>query len=194
MGDEYVGRKFRTEFKSNDIPQDTRIYEIIRLGEKFKKMGLLPDEDGGHAGNFSFRNSKGFVITSGGRDKGNLSQKNFVQVLNVNVDSGRVIVKGEEQPSSETLTHHLLYSGRKSVNAVIHVHDDIVLKNAHKLNIKSTERKHPYGTAELAKDIYKSIGRENFLAVRGHGVIATGKSLWEAGKIIETMHHAAENI
>ena len=192
--DKYVGRKFETEFKSDEIPQDTRIYEIIGLGEKFKKMGLLPDEDGGHAGNFSFRNSEGFVITAGGKDKGKISQRDFVQILKANVDSKKVIVEGEEQPSSETFAHYLLYAGRKSVNAVIHVHDGIILENAHKLNIKSTEKKHPYGTIELANDIVKSMGKEHFIAVKGHGVIAVGKSLWEAGKLIETIHHAAENI
>lgn len=194
MTDKYVGRKFETEFKNEEIPQDTRIYEILSLGQKFKKMGLLPHEDGGNAGNLSFRNSRGFVITAGGKDKGKLTQRDFVQVLKASLDSMKVIAEGEEQPSSETLTHHLLYMERKDINAIIHVHDDTVLKNAHKLKIKSTERKHPYGTAELAKDIKKSVGDGNFLAVKGHGVIALGKSMWEAGKIIETYHHAAGNV
>jgi len=194
MSDKYVGRKFKTEFKSDNIPEDTRIYEIIGLGEKFKKMGLLPHEDGGNAGNISFRNNEGFVITAGGKDKGKLSQRDFVQVLKVSMDSMKVIAEGEEQPSSETLSHDILYKERKDINAIIHVHDDLVLENAHKLNIKSTERKHSYGTPELAKDIQKSIGKENFIAVRGHGVISIGKSLWEAGKLIETMHYAAEHI
>ena len=193
--DKYVGRKFKTEFKSDDIPEDTRIYEIINLGQKFKKMGLLPKEHGGFGGNMSFRNSRGFVITAGGKDKGKLTQRDFVQVLNASLDKNKVIAEGEEQPSSESLTHHNIYSEREDVNAIIHVHDDAMLKNFKKLRtIKSTSRPHPYGTPELAADIVKSIGSKDFLVVKNHGVIALGKSLWEAGNLIETMHHAAEHI
>ena len=191
--DRYVGRKFKTAFSSKEPPQDTRIYEIIALGEKFHRMHLLPKEKGGFGGNMSFRNSKGFVITAGGIDKGRLTPEKFVQVLSCSIDTLSVQAEGEMEPSSETMMHNLLYEKRPEVNAIIHVHDDIVLKNAGKLNIKTTETKHPYGTPELAKDIVRSIGKSDYIAVKSHGVVSVGKSLWEAGKRIETMHMAAEH-
>jgi ribulose-5-phosphate 4-epimerase/fuculose-1-phosphate aldolase len=195
MGDEkYSGRKFRTEFSGREPPEDTRIYEIIRLGGKFHRMGLLPKEKGGHAGNMSFRNSRGFVITAGGIDKGKLIHKDFVQVLSCNIDTKVVKAEGETEPSSETLTHHLIYSKRKDVNAVIHVHDAKVLEHARSLNVPLTKKVHPYGTPELAYEIGKVLGKNSFIAVKGHGVIALGKSLWEAGKFVETYHQAAENL
>jgi len=194
MEEKYVGRKFRTEFRSDTPPEDSRIYEIIDLGMRFSKMGLLPAEKGGHAGNFSFRNNRGFVITAGGVDKGSLKPNDFVQVLRCNTDIKKVTAEGSKQPSSETFAHHLIYSERLDVNAIVHVHDSAVLEKMDKLKIKKTEKRHPYGTIELAEDILKSLGKAKYIAVRGHGVIAVGKSLWEAGKLVETWHNAAVHI
>ncbi len=194
MTEKYVGRKFKTEFKGAEVPEDTRIYEIIQLAGKFKKMGLLPDEEGGHAGNFSFRNSRGFVITAGGVDKGNLTPRNFVQVLNCNMDTGKVIAEGELQPSSETFTHYLIYREKKAVNAIIHVHDSLVLEKAAELKVRVTPNHHPYGTTELAYEIEKTLVHGRYIGVKGHGVLAAGKSLWEAGKLIETFHEAAKKL
>jgi ribulose-5-phosphate 4-epimerase/fuculose-1-phosphate aldolase len=192
MIEKYVGRKFETEFKGSEAPEDTRVYEIIQLGEKFKKMGLLPKEHGGFGGNMSFRNDKGFVVTAGGVDKGKLTPRNFVQVLNCNMDTKKVIAEGEMQPSSETLTHYLIYREKKAVNAVIHVHDSLVLEKAAKLKVRVTPNHHPYGTTELAYEIEKTLGHDKYIGVKGHGVLAAGKSLWEAGKLIETFHEAAK--
>lgn len=194
MGEKYVGRKFKTEFRSEELPEDTRTYEIMQLGEKFHRMGLLPKEEGGHAGNISFRNDKGFVITAGGTDKGKLTPRNFVQVLKCNMDTRKVIVQGEMQPSSETFTHYLIYRERKDVNAIIHVHDNLVRENAKELEVKSTKHQHPYGTTELAYEIEKTLGRVKYIVVKEHGVLATGKSLWEAGKLVETYHSSAEKL
>ncbi len=194
MGEEYVGRKFKTEFRSDESPEDTRIYEIISLGEKFRKMGLLPKEHGGFGGNMSFRNENGFIITAGGIDKGKLTPRNFVQVLKCNMDTKKVIAEGEMQPSSETFTHYLIYRERKDVNAIIHVHDNLVIEKAKELEVKTTEHHHPYGTTELAYEIEKTLGRLKYIAVKGHGVLATGKSLWEAGKLVETYHGSASNL
>jgi ribulose-5-phosphate 4-epimerase/fuculose-1-phosphate aldolase len=194
MAEKYAGRKFRTIFKGKDLPEDTRTSEVIMWGQKFHKMGLLPAEDGGHAGNISFRNGRGFIITAGGRDKGKLTPKDFVQVLSCNIDDGTVMAEGEAEPSSETMAHCMIYEHRKDIDAIIHVHDPLILSCIGKLGLKVTSRIHPYGTLELAREIESSVGKSNFLGIKGHGVMALGKSLWEAGKIIEAYHSAAENL
>ncbi|MFH0956494.1 MAG: class II aldolase/adducin family protein [Candidatus Aenigmatarchaeota archaeon] len=194
MAEKYGGRKFRTIFKGSEAPEDSRITEAMMWGQKFHAMGLLPVEDGGHAGNISFRNDRGFVITAGGKDKGKLNQADFVQVLSCNIDNGTVTAEGEAEPSSETLAHCMLYERRKDIDAIIHVHDPLVLSCVGKLGIKATAHIHSYGTPELAREIVASVGKRNFLAVKGHGVIALGKSLWEAGKIIEAYHSAAGHL
>jgi len=191
MGEKYVGRKFRTEFKSEQLPEDTRMYELMELGKRFRKLGLLPAENGGHAGNMSFRNNRGFVITAGGADKGKLNPKHFVQVLKCNMDIEKVIAEGEMQPSSETFTHYLIYRERKDISAVIHVHDMDVMKKAKQLKLTETRKVHPYGTVQLAYEIEKTIGHRRYIVVRGHGAIAMGKSIWEAGNVIETYHQMA---
>jgi len=194
MSDEkYVGRKFSTVFKTKELPEDTRMYEVMDWGAKLHKMGLLPAESGGNAGNMSFRNSKGFVITAGGVNKGRLNPRNFVQVLSCNMDVKTVVAEGELEPSSETFTHYLIYRERPDVNAIIHAHDRLVMDHAEKLRLKSTSVHHPYGTTDLAYEVEKSIGAQKFLIVRGHGVISLGKSVWEAGKRIITMHQDAES-
>lgn len=190
----YVGRKFKTEFRSKELPEDTRMYEAMDLGGRLSKMGLLPKEGGGHAGNMSFRNNRGFVITAGGIDKGKLTPMNFVQVLTCNLSEEKVIAEGELEPSSETMMHFLIYEKRKDVGAIVHVHDHEVARAWEKLNVKSTPREHPYGTIELAREVVESIGSRSYILIKGHGVLAAGKSLWEAGRLILTYHESAQNV
>lgn len=193
MGEKYSGRKFKTVFKGKDLPEDTRTAEITRFGKNFNDMSLMTAKDGGFAGNMSFRNNRGFVITAGGVSKGILTPKNFVQVLTCNMDVKKVWAEGELEPSSETFMHYIIYRERPDVNAVIHVHDDLVLENAKKLGIAVTGKEEPYGTPELAYEVQKVLNHENYIAIKKHGVISLGKSLWEAGNIIITMHREAES-
>ncbi len=194
MGEKYEGRKFRTSFQTKELPEDTRTAEIMEWGTKLHGMGLLPAESGGHAGNMSFRNNKGFVITAGGANKGRLTPRNFVQVLSCNIDTGKVEAEGELEPSSETFIHYLIYRERPDINAIIHVHDSAVTENHEKLGVKTTRKKEPYGTPELAYEVQKAIGHERCIVVKGHGVISMGKSLWEAGRIVLTRHGDAEKL
>jgi ribulose-5-phosphate 4-epimerase/fuculose-1-phosphate aldolase len=194
MAEEYVGRKFETTFVGKDLPEDTRMAEVMRWAAKFHQMGLLPDEVGGHAGNLSFRNSKGFVITAGGVNKGRLTPRNFVQVVSANLDTKKAEAEGELEPSSETMAHRLIYRERPDVNAIIHVHDPLVMKHARQLKLAETKKHHPYGTVELAYEIGKVLGHERYVVVRGHGVISLGKSVWEAGKRIMAVHRDAEEL
>ncbi len=194
MGERYEGRKFETTFMGKKTPEDTRTAEIMGWGAKLHRMGLLPAEAGGHAGNLSFRNSKGFVITSGGVNKGRLTPRNFVQVLACNMDTKHVEVEGELEPSSEAMAHYLIYRERADVNAIVHVHDKIVMEHANKLDLRSTKKVHPYGTVELANEIGKALGHERYIVVKGHGVISLGKSVWEAGKRVLAVHQSAEQL
>jgi ribulose-5-phosphate 4-epimerase/fuculose-1-phosphate aldolase len=193
MGEKYEGRKFRTVFKREEFPEDSRIMEIMEWAPKFKEMGLLPAEAGGNAGNMSFRNSRGFIITAGGVDKGKLNPRQFVQVLSANIDTARVVVEGEVEPSSETLMHRLIYGERRDVNAIIHVHDSLVMEHAKRLGLPSTKKQHPYGTPELAYEVQKALDHHRYIVVKGHGVLSLGKSVWEAGNQIISYHEAARH-
>ena len=194
MADRYEGRKFKTIFAGKDLPEDSRLAEVMRWGADLYSMGLLPAESGGHAGNLSFRNSKGFVITAGGVNKGGLTPRNFVQVLACNLDTKTVEAVGELEPSSETMAHYLIYRERADVNAIIHVHDPLVMKHARKLDLRTTRKEHPYGTVELANEIAKALGHETYVVVKGHGVLSFGKSVWEAAKRILAVHKSAEDL
>ena len=188
MAEKYEGRKFETVFVADRLPDDSRIAEIMEWGARLHAMGLLPDEHGGHAGNMSFRNSRGFVITAGGVGKGTLKPADFVQVLSCNVDTRKVEAEGQLEPSSETLTHHMIYRERPEINAVVHVHDSLVICHAAELRLGETGREHPYGTPELAREVADSLGHRKYLVVKGHGVIAVGRSLWEACMQVITVH------
>ncbi len=44
MADKYEGRKFKTIFAGKDLPEDSRLAEIMRWGADLYSMGLLPAE------------------------------------------------------------------------------------------------------------------------------------------------------
>jgi len=194
MGEKYEGRKFRTTFVGKEVPEETRSSEIIEWGKKFHSMGLFPEDDAKNAGNMSFRNSRGFVITSGGSDKRKLHFKDLVQVVSCNIDTMEVEAEGVAEPSSETMLHNLIYSERQDINAIIHVHDRLVLGSAKDLGIPVTKKKQEYGTPELAREVAKVLGHESFIAIKDHGIVSMGKSVWEAGKQVQAFHNEAVSI
>jgi len=195
MPDEkYSGRKFETAFASMEVPDDSRIAELMEWGERLHGMGLMPAEKGGFAGNMSFRNQKGFVITAGGISKGKLQRRDFVQVVSCSIDQKKAVAEGLAEPSSETFTHYLIYKSRPDVNAIVHVHDDLIMKNAEKMKVRMTAREHEYGTIELAREVEEALGRQKILAVKHHGIVSVGRSIWEAGRWILTFHDKAEGL
>jgi ribulose-5-phosphate 4-epimerase/fuculose-1-phosphate aldolase len=174
--------RFNTVFLSNKIHSDKQIKELKEWSEKFQKNGLTPVIRENYTGNLSYRSKEGFIITASGlKDKENLTDDCFVYVLDYNQRTNTFHVKGNSQPSSESLMHHLIYKSFKFINAVFHGHNHKIIENSVKLNLTVTRNEFESGTIKLAEEVLKFIGKNKFIVLRNHGFISLGRSMSEAG-------------
>lgn len=139
----------------------------------------------------SFLNKEGFFITASFANLANLKKEDFVEVLNCAASAKEVTVNGKKPPSSETFLHYLIYKNRPDVNVIFHVHDEKIINNAQRLarefKIPVTKEEKPYGTIELAQEVKKVLGKNNYVIMKNHGVIGMGKDVNKAGEVITKM-------
>jgi len=147
--------------------------EMKEIGRRLKDKGYIT----GTYGNISVRYGKRMVITATNSDLGNLSDEDFVEVVDYNPATNVAMVIGLKEPSRETPMHWLLYS-RQEINAIIHTHK--IFDNA-----PTTLHEKPAGSLELAFEALKIIGNNKLINLKNHGSIAVGETLKEAMEVID---------
>ena len=175
--------RFNTVFLSDRIPSETKIVELKKWSKIFQKSGLTPEIQGNYTGNLSFRSKKGFVITASGlKNKQNLFDNCFVYVKAYLEKSNTFFVEGKNLPSSESIMHHLIYEKCEKINAVFHGHNEIIVTNATKLKLPTTEKEYKSGTIELAKEVLKVLENNKIIILKNHGFVTLGTTMKEAGE------------
>jgi ribulose-5-phosphate 4-epimerase/fuculose-1-phosphate aldolase len=178
-----ISPKFTTTLLSGELPDDPQLENLKHWCREFAKSGLMPCYDGGSFGNLSFRtNDNEFIITASGM-KDLYKPESFVKVSKVDMKEKIVYGHGKNQPSSESMLHFKIYRERKDVNAVFHGHCELMLQNLDKLNVPCTKKEEPYGTMELVDGVMGILGKHNFVIMKGHGFLALGRNMDEAGKL-----------
>jgi len=175
----YVGVKFRTVYVRREPPVSERVGELIHWCRRFAEVGLV----GAAMGNLSARTANGFIITPTNTDPRTINAAQFVEVLGV--AEGEVRVAGAHEPSSESRLHEAIYRARSEVNAIFHAHDDALLARAEKVGIPVTEREQPYGTVALQNEVLHILPGNDVFVMRGHGVVALGRTCDDAGRRLE---------
>lgn len=191
MPEIYTGVKFKTEFISKTPPQNEKILDAIYWANLISEKGMAPYNNAGSAGNLSFRleNSNRFIITATASDLGLLINSHyFVEVCDCNLRQKIVKAKGKHQPSSESMMHYFIYNKRKDVNAIIHGHWPEKLSLLQNGNYTCTNNEAPYGTILLIEELNHVIANHNFIVLKNHGFLAMGKSLKEAGELIDSIY------
>lgn len=175
----YDGVKFRTVYVRREPPASELVGELIHWCRRFAEAGLV----GAAMGNLSARTPTGFIITPTNTDPRTITASQFVEVLGVTDEEVRIA--GNRQPSSESRLHHAIYGSRSEVNAIFHAHDDALLARAEKVGIPVTGSEQPYGTVALLNEVLRILPGNDVFVMRGHGVVALGRTCDEAGNRLE---------
>ena len=173
-----------------------RMAELIRWCQVFDEEGLAPVAGGASAGNLSFRTPGGFVITpSRSRLKSDLKWSSLVEVVRADWCGFALHVLGPSVPSSDSFLHEEIYARRVDVQAVFHGHDDLVLGHADRLAralpIVVTAESRLFGTIQDARETARELGPSNYIIRKGHGFVAVGRSMQEAGEWAVDVHRRA---
>ena len=170
---------------------------MVRLG----LIGCDPDRyDGLGFGNISIRH-EGAIVDSAmapflisGTQTGHLASLRPEQcctVLSADLQQNRIEAEGAVKPSSEALTHAMIYAANRAVRSVIHVHSPTIWRQVAQLAIPTTAADVAYGTVEMAQAVGQMFADEqlsdcSIVAMMGHhdGIIAFGPSLADAGTLL----------
>lgn len=122
-----------------------------------------------------------------------LSPNEYVRVSRYDIDANSLECIGPIKASSESLTHAAIYEKDPSAKCIVHIHDNNYwLKTLEQKNVPITHKDIPYGTPEMAYEIYRLFEEENLanikiLSMAGHegGIISFGKTFNEAIEVLE---------
>jgi len=164
------------------------IRAIKRTGKDLALRGIVP----GTTGNISMRVPGGFIITATSSNLAGLSDDDLVTVKDFDFSSNTLKkAEGLKKPSSEIPLHWKLYSMRKDVNAIIHVHDPALLneKAAEKLRLFITEKELTYGTLETAEAVAALLEKGgNSVIIKSHGLVVVAPTIEECTDRVITLH------
>lgn len=171
--------------------------EICETGRYLYREGLTP----GRSGNISVRSQNTVAITPSGMSLGYLKAEDVV-ILNMD---GKILA-GKETPSSELQLHLDIYKKRDDVQGIVHTHSPYATGFA--LAGQMIERLEgfgkltnpflkmidyiPPGSPELAFSVGEGLKEEDVLILKNHGVVATGKNLFEAALLAEFVETTAK--
>lgn len=186
--------KFKFNLKPSSNLDEKSFLSIEKWRAIFFKMNLVgecPTDKVGF-GNLSQRSStksSEFIIT--GTQTGKLPYLNgshYTKVVYCDPVKMTIDAVGPIGPSSESITHHSIYSNSDDIHAVFHIHHHKLWSYILENDYPSTPLNVEYGTKEMAQEVRKCIKSksEGVFAMEGHqgGIIAYGSSTENAGKII----------
>ncbi|MFA6236781.1 MAG: class II aldolase/adducin family protein [Bacteriovorax sp.] len=130
-----------------------------------------------------------FIITGTQTGKyPDLDGRFYTRVLDYDIDHLKIKMMGPVEASSEALTHAAIYAHNKNIKAIFHIHSPEIWKGMIADHSDFTAKEIPYGTVEMARATEKCISNKDhgIFCMHGHedGVVAYGRSLDEAGKLI----------
>ncbi len=120
-----------------------------------------------------------------------LQSEHYAQVTGFDVNRNQVHATGPIQPSSEALTHGMIYELVGAMLVILHVHSPLIGQAGNSLGLPMTSHHAEYGTAAMAREVAHLIHATDVIArgifvMGGHldGVIAMGETIPDTGRIL----------
>lgn len=175
--------RWRSTLRERDlIGQDPERYDGYGYGNVSQRLDTLPSELG----------HRSFVIS--GTQTGHLDildRDHYTVVEAYDTSSDTVVARGPVKPSSESLTHGMIYDMDEQIHVVLHVHSPDIWNNATALGIPITDAGVPYGTPEMALEVERlfcdsDVRERRIFSMAGHldGIVSFGSTASEAGEVL----------
>ena len=180
--------KFHVEHEHKALPEFKDYTELETLRNRLFALGLIGETpDGIGYGNVSIpAGQHAFFITATQTGKhATLSQDQYTYVHNYDFDKFTVYSQGAEKPSSEALSHAMIYEVHPNIQAVIHVHSSALWQMMIQKNELATTAE--YGTTAMVHEIadlysQRNPFEHNAFVMKGHedGIITFGRNIQQA--------------
>ncbi len=181
--------KYHVSHTQKSTPAFAAFPDVEALRSRLVALGLIGETpDGIGYGNLSFRNQgeRAFTITATQTGKQpKLQPAEYIHITDYNFDTFTVFSEGEFKPSSEALSHAMIYEANPEIQAVIHIHSKPLWQMMLDTHTLATTAE--YGTADMVHEIanlYQSCDpfKHNAFVMKGHedGIITFGKTIQQA--------------
>jgi hypothetical protein len=180
--------KFKTNFVSEEIPEEKEIEELKKWCNEFLKNKLINSENDSLG--LSCRLEDEFIIT-GNKLKDDLSNDCFIRVSNYDVYKNSLYIEGILEPPIVAVMHYLIYNTRFEVNAIFCGRDDSILKHTKELKLVETKEEMSKDALELANSVLDVLGDNNFIVIKNYGFLSLGRNMKEAGESALKIHKKA---
>jgi len=196
--------KFQLDFQPGGPPPARYLGELNAWRTIFRRLGLLGQDpqryDGLGFGNLSRRLpgqiDNAFLIS--GTQTGHLPSlqpEDYATVLQCEPLTNQLRATGSIKPSSEALSHGILYQCDPQILWVMHLHSPEIFNCRGPLGLPCTSPAADYGTPEMAAEIKRLVESHNhrqpgLLVMAGHqdGILAYGTAAAETGRfVVETL-------
>lgn len=180
--------KYSIEHQTATAPAFSDYETLEALRSRLFALGLIGEKEGIGYGNLSMRAEKPksfFITASQTGAKSTLQPEHYIYISDYDFSTFKVISQGECQPSSEALSHAMIYEIDPGINSVIHIHSQALWRFMKAKSSLATTAE--YGTAEMVNEIaalYRNRDpfSNNAFVMRGHeeGIITFGRNVQEA--------------
>jgi len=191
--------KFALDFTPGPPPLAAALGELNAWRQIFVQLGLLGQDpnryEGLGFGNLSRRLAAGgsaFVIS--GTQTGGLARlqpEHYVIVQECHPDTNRVRAAGQIKPSSEALSHGIVYNHAPHLDWVMHLHSPTIFARHQQLGLAATDPAAAYGTPAMATEIRRLLDRldldePQLIVMAGHedGILACGQTADQVGSLV----------
>ncbi len=199
--------KFQLDFQQGPAPGAELLVELDAWRAIFLRRGLLGQDperyQGLGFGNLSRRlpGRDDCVFLISGTQTGHLARlapKDYATVLRCDPGANRLSANGQVKPSSEALSHGILYQCNPHIHWVMHLHSPDIFAHYRELGLPFTAPSVAYGTPEMAREIKRLASQHHcsapgLLVMGGHedGILAFGKQAETTGAlVIDTLERA----
>ncbi len=184
--------KYSIEHKTKNTPEFPNYDEIEALRGRLFALGLIGEKDGIGFGNLSLRAEKEktfFITATQTGSQSTLLNQHYTYINDYDFSSFKLFSQGLHKPSSEALSHAMIYEIDPKINAVIHIHSKPLWNYMKDEDAFCTRAE--YGTVEMVEEIatlYKNKNpfKNNIFVMRGHedGIISFGRDIQEAERVL----------
>jgi ribulose-5-phosphate 4-epimerase/fuculose-1-phosphate aldolase len=173
------GTLFDVTVRRRHAPQHPAAEGLIAAARSFHSAGLTPSYGRGDHGNFSCRTADGFLISGRETSKAALRPGQLVHVVGCEPRGKGVslICEGLVPPSTDTLMHAMIYRRRPDVAAILHGHDDEVLRQAEAFGLPVTRCSARANSRQVVEEVQALCASHDYVVLRDHGFVAVGSGL-----------------
>ena len=191
--------KFALDFRPGPPPAAELLGELEAWRQIFRQLGLLGQDparyDGLGFGNLSRRaadSDAADAIIISGTQTGvleRLAPEHYVKVRTCDPEHNRVEAEGPLHPSSEALSHGVLYRASRRIDWVMHLHSPAIFAARDRLHLPVTDPRAAYGSPAMAAELVRlcpDAGWPGLLVMGGHedGILAFGATAAATGGLV----------